>query len=477
MKKILQPITEGTIIKYRQLARSVFSKQKKYSFKILMGVFVLTAALSFTPVVLNAQQTGIQKPPSVNCPVSAYDQARQIKNNAVNFGNTQNFNTFFNTYRKFTNSQSATGGESYYQIKWNVPNTVGWTVEYYERAYNLPVFPNTGAVPTTVYPIQNGTVLPTAFPLSKPELDALNTIHKQVPTVVDKLISDMWLLRFFETECGLTLDLNNIPVNPFEIGVIGYGKTRANSQSFSIMLDNDLWTRSTRDSFYVSGEITAHKEVAPSLKVAYGVEQNNLNFLAPTGGTLLFNSPLANKDVVKIPPLQINVSHLSKDIKNNTIYFTIVDSKNTNLSYIDTQAITLGDNTGLTNFSIPSSTAQTAPEGAISKSGSLMDGICDGPTCGFNDLLKLFRNFWRFILIMVVPIIAIMTAWIGFNFMQNGSEYREKAKEMAWNVIKGLVLIIFAWFIVKTILDFTIGKDSCYSFLGKGKVDPECLEK
>jgi hypothetical protein len=69
-----------------------------------------------------------------------------------------------------------------------------------------------------------------------------------------------------------------------------------------------------------------------------------------------------------------------------------------------------------------------------------------------------------------------MTAWIGFNFMQSGAEYREKAKEMTWSMVKGVVLILFAWFIVKTILDFTVGKDSCYSFLGKGKIDPKCVE-
>ncbi len=176
-------------------------------------------------------------------------------------------------------------------------------------------------------------------------------------------------------------------------------------------------------------------------------------------------------------PLKITITHLSKDIKNNTIYFAVVDSKNTDLSYTDTQEVTLGENGGIINYSLPSGPSQSAPTMDVEKNGGIMEGICDGPTCGFNDLLKLFKNFWKFILIMVVPIIAIMTAWIGFNFMQSGAEYREKAKEMTWNMIKGLVLIIFAWFIVKTILDFTVGKDSCYSFLGKGKIDPECLEK
>ncbi len=445
---------------------------------IVTATFMLVyMIICFIPTPLNAQQTGIQKPPSVNCPVSAYDQARQIKSNSTNFGNLQNFYTFFNTYRKFTNSQSATGENGYYEIKWNVPNQVGWSVAYYDQPYTLPVFSSTPPAPSMVYPSTNGQMLPIVFPLSKQELDALNTIHKQVPSIADKLISDMWLLRFFESECGVNIDINNIPANPFEIGLKGYGKTRANSQSFTIVLENDLWTRTDSSSFTVAGEITAQKEVTPSLKVAYGVDKSNLNFLAPSSGAVLFNSPLANKDVAKIAPFKVNISHLLKDLVNNNIYFAIVDSKNPEVSYTDTEVLVLGGTSNQVNFSLPSLNSQSAPEAAISKTGSLMEGICDGPTCGFNDLLKLFKNFWRFILIMVVPIIAIMTAWIGYNFMQNGSEYREKAKEMTWNMIKGLVLIIFAWFIVKTILDFTIGKDSCYSFLGKGKIDAECLEK
>ncbi len=270
----------------------------------------------------------------------------------------------------------------------------------------------------------------------------------------------------------LTLGFLSVTVSAQQ--TLSYGKTRVQNQVFTVVLDPTLWSKTETSSFSVSGSITADKEVTPSLKIAYGVDKTNLNFLAPSNSSFLFNSPLAAKDTVQIPLLKVPVSHISKDVKDNTVYFTIVDAKNTDLAYTDTQALVLDGNTSVTNFSLPKGTSQAAP--SVSNNGGMMESICDGPDCTFNDLIKLFTNFWKFILIIIVPIIAIMTAWIGFNFMQSGAEYREKAKEMTWNMIKGLVLILFAWFIVKTILDFTVGKNSCYSFLGKGKIDPNCVE-
>ncbi len=449
---------------------------KSFLLKFTASCFIIFILCGSITQRVTAQQTGIQKPPSVNCPVSLYDHARAIKANSASFGNQKNFETFYTLYKKFTSTYNSYSGNSYYVIKWNVPNNVGWAVEYYERAYTLPVFPGTGSNPTQIYPVTNGPLLPTPFSLSKEELNALNAIHNQVPSIADKLISDIWLLQFFETECGESINLANIPVNPFDTSLKGYGKTRANSQSFVITLDPNLWTATTTNSFKVTGEITAIKEVTPSLKIAYGADQTNLNFLAPSGGTLLFNSPLANRDVAKIPPLDVTISHISKDIKDDTVYFAIVDSKNPNLAYSDTQVLSLGGNVNGINYSLPSGKAQSAPGISTEKNAGIMSGICDGPTCGFNDLLKLFKNFWKFILILIVPIVAIMTAWIGYNFMQSGAEYREKAKEMTSNMIIGIILVFFAWFIVNTILTFTVGEKSCYSFLGKGKIDANCVE-
>ncbi len=253
----------------------------------------------------------------------------------------------------------------------------------------------------------------------------------------------------------------------------GYGKTQAIEPGFTVVLGSSMPSAS---SFTVSGTITAQKEVTPNLKIAYGVDKENLNFLAPTTGTFFFNSPLAAKDSAYVQPLSISITHLQGDIKNNTIYFTVVDSKNPHVAYTNIQTVTQGGQ-GAVNYSVPKGPSQPAPTGMGQKNGGLMEGICDGETCTFNDLLKIFKNFWKFILYLIVPIIAIMTAWIGFNFMQSGAEYREKAKEMIWGMVKGLLLIFFAWFIVKTILDFTLykGENSCFSFLGTGKIEEKCV--
>lgn len=425
-----------------------------------------------------AQQVNIPKPPSLNCPVSLYDQARNVRSYNTKFTSAQDFSNFFTLYKAFAAHAQSLTGNSYYVLKFDTPNIAGWRLEYYEQAYDLPTFQGSNT-PTDTYPKFLGPSLPTPFVLTKPQVETLNEIYKANPVQAPLLIQDIWLLRFFEKSCFEEInDLNAIPANPVTPGSTGYGKTYIASQSFEIQIPTwDLWTESTAQNFVMRGTIHASLDVSPSLLVAYGARANNLTHLAPVNGTLFFNSPMAAGDVITIPPITIPIAPIADSIENNTVYFAIIDAVNTDISYTGTEPLSLGQNTGLPSFSVPATTTTPAPAPAALQNGGLMKGICNGPECTFNDLIRLFRNFWKFILIIIIPIIAIMTAWIGYNFMKSGAEYREKAKEMFGNMITGVLLIIFAWFIVKTILDFTIGKDSCYSFLGIGKVDESCLEQ
>lgn len=449
-----------------------------YAFLIIFGVSV---PVSF------AQQVDIPKPPSLNCPVSLYDQARKVKSYSTQFSSLEAFGTFFTYYKTFVSSAQSLSGTSYYVLKFNTPNSAGWRLEYYEQSYELPTFPSSNS-PTQTYPMFLGPSLPSTFMLTRAQVDTLNEIFIANPTQAPQLIQDIWLLRFFEKSCFEEINnLNTIPANPVTTGTTGYGKTRPTSQSFTIEYPGDLWTNTTAQSFTVAGKIRASMDVSPSLLVAYGARQNNLTHLAPVDGTLFFNSPMAAGDVITLPTLTIPISPIQSSIENNTVYFAIVDAVNTDISYTGTDSLTLGENTGLPAFATAGTTTTTAPAPAALQNGGLMKGICQGridPSdpnspigCTFNDLVRLFTNFWKFVLIIIIPIIAIMTAWIGFNFMQSGAEYREKAKEMFGNMVKGIILIMFAWFIVKTILDFTVGKNSCYSFLGTGTIDDNCLEK
>lgn len=260
-----------------------------------------------------------------------------------------------------------------------------------------------------------------------------------------------------------------------------YGSVKDTVHAFELVFDPDLWTKADKNSFVVSGEIKAFVSTSPSLAIVYGAESDKLTHIAPTTkpNNAFLGITLNANDVQPFASSKITITSIEKDIKNNTVYFSIVDAKNPEITYTGTQSIELGANTGQTNYGLQQSAGTSADVPAGEPSGGLLDGICsDVHTCGFNDLLKLVTSFWKFIVYLIIPLMAFMTAWIGYNFMQNGAEYREKAKEMAVNMVKGIVLVLFAWFIVNTILNFVLfgGDKSCYTFLGTGDVDPGCLD-
>jgi hypothetical protein len=89
---------------------------------------------------------------------------------------------------------------------------------------------------------------------------------------------------------------------------------------------------------------------------------------------------------------------------------------------------------------------------------------CDGTAahpCGFDELLGLVGAIINFILgKMVLPIAAILLAYVGFLYLSSGSNpaNRTKAKEILWKLVVGLVIALAAWLIVRTIL-VTLGYD------------------
>lgn len=258
-----------------------------------------------------------------------------------------------------------------------------------------------------------------------------------------------------------------------------YGKTKDTIHAFEVVFDTDVWAKADKGGFVASGEIKAFVPVNPSLAIAYGSESDKLTHIAPTTQphNAFLSATLNKDDVIPFTSQKVAVASIDKEIKDNIVYFAVVDAVNPDITYTDIQSVSLVSNTGATTYGISQNAGTSNTPVEEGPKGGLLDGICsDVHTCGFNDLLKLVTSFWKFIVYLIIPIVALMTAWIGYNFMQDGAEYREKAKEMSINVLKGIVLIFFAWFIVNTILTFTLGKDSCYSFLGKGDVDPKCLE-
>jgi hypothetical protein len=90
---------------------------------------------------------------------------------------------------------------------------------------------------------------------------------------------------------------------------------------------------------------------------------------------------------------------------------------------------------------------------------------CDGTAahpCGFDELLQLVENVMHFLLFdMVLPISAILFAYVGFLFLTSGSNpgNRDKAKKILWKLVAGLVISLSAWLIIRTIL-VTLGYDN-----------------
>lgn len=94
---------------------------------------------------------------------------------------------------------------------------------------------------------------------------------------------------------------------------------------------------------------------------------------------------------------------------------------------------------------------------------------CDGVDvpCGFTSFITLIQNLINFaIKYIIIPIGAIIFAYVGFLFLTSGgsAETRKKAKNILIKVIIGIVVILAAWLIVSTILT-VFGVSDSFRFL------------
>lgn len=94
---------------------------------------------------------------------------------------------------------------------------------------------------------------------------------------------------------------------------------------------------------------------------------------------------------------------------------------------------------------------------------------CDGVVvkCGFTSFITLIQNIITFaIKYIIIPIGAIIFAYVGFLFLTSGGspETRKKAKGIFIKVVIGIVVILAAWLIVSTILT-VFGVTDSFKFL------------
>lgn len=79
--------------------------------------------------------------------------------------------------------------------------------------------------------------------------------------------------------------------------------------------------------------------------------------------------------------------------------------------------------------------------------------VCEGPDCGFDDLIRLAGVVMNNIIVLSIVASTIAFIWIGFTLLTSGGDVgaKEKAKNAAWSVVKGLFFVLAGWLIVYTI--------------------------
>lgn len=118
----------------------------------------------------------------------------------------------------------------------------------------------------------------------------------------------------------------------------------------------------------------------------------------------------------------------------------------------------------LVTFLLPIfASAQTDPPKRYSQGGfSLVqcDGVADTTkgeiACNFSTLISMANFIIKWLFYIAVPIIVALFAYSGFLFMTGKQADREQSKKMLWAVLKGFAIMLVAWFLVKTLLDWLV---------------------
>lgn len=98
---------------------------------------------------------------------------------------------------------------------------------------------------------------------------------------------------------------------------------------------------------------------------------------------------------------------------------------------------------------------------------TLAQGIvpCDGPDCGFEDLMVLASKVVDFLVLISIPLAAIAFAWAGFMYMSSGGDPGKisRAHGIFLKVGIGLILVLGSYLIVKLI--FSVTSEGLESYL------------
>ncbi|MFT6829519.1 MAG: hypothetical protein ACJAV6_000349 [Candidatus Paceibacteria bacterium] len=93
----------------------------------------------------------------------------------------------------------------------------------------------------------------------------------------------------------------------------------------------------------------------------------------------------------------------------------------------------------------------------------------NGRMCGFSDVILLIARVIEYIFVLIIPIAAIVFAYAGFLYLTSGGDPGKKtaAKKAMTNVIIGIVIVMSAWLVVRTIVvSLGVDPNSTWFLLG-----------
>jgi hypothetical protein len=92
--------------------------------------------------------------------------------------------------------------------------------------------------------------------------------------------------------------------------------------------------------------------------------------------------------------------------------------------------------------------------------------------CDFGYFIEMINGIINWIISIAGVIFAISLIYGGFLYITSGGDSgkKSKANDIMWNTLKGFVIILVAWLIVYTLLDYLVTKDgtanSIFKFIG-----------
>ena len=95
--------------------------------------------------------------------------------------------------------------------------------------------------------------------------------------------------------------------------------------------------------------------------------------------------------------------------------------------------------------------------------GGVLGIPCDGVNCTSEDVFILINNLIKFAITkLFFPIFIVAILYVGWSYLTAGGDTKKVAnvKQMAWHMFLGVILVLAAWLIVKTVLDVLGAKDA-----------------